>query len=74
MVRDVLPEVDASEKPRILIMGGGDEYFSISIMFKWMALLSENDNKDFHWRFAPKVNLMDYWMVRLFDKMPMVLT
>ncbi len=58
VVRDFLPEVDASEKPRILIMGGihGDEYSSISIMFKWMALLSESDNKDFHWRFAPTVN------------------
>ncbi|MDG1851800.1 MAG: M14 family zinc carboxypeptidase [Gammaproteobacteria bacterium] len=58
VVRDFLPEVDASEKPRILIMGGihGDEYSSISIMFKWMALLSESDYKDFHWRFAPTVN------------------
>lgn len=58
VVRDFLPEVDASEKPRILIMGGihGDEYSSISIMFKWMALLIESDNKDFHWRFAPTVN------------------
>ena len=58
VVKDFLPERDASQKPRILIMGGihGDEYSSISIMFKWMALLGESNNKDFHWRFAPTVN------------------
>lgn len=58
VIKDFLPEGDASEKPRILIMGGihGDEYSSISIMFKWMALLADSNNKDFHWRFAPTVN------------------
>ncbi len=58
VIKDFLPDGDAAEKPRILIMGGihGDEYSSISIMFKWMALLTGSDNKDFHWRFAPTVN------------------
>ena len=58
VVKDFLPAGDASEKPRILIMGGihGDEYSSISIMFKWMAMLADSNNKDFHWRFAPTVN------------------
>lgn len=47
------------EKPiRVLIMGGihGDEYSSISILFKWMAMLEASSNRDFHWRFAPTVN------------------
>ncbi|MDP2285575.1 MAG: M14 family zinc carboxypeptidase, partial [Pseudohongiella sp.] len=43
---------------RILIMGGihGDEYSSISIMFKWMNLLASNQDSDFHWRFLPLAN------------------
>ena len=44
---------------RVLIMGGihGDEYSSISILFKWLALFSpESVEGTFHWRFAPLVN------------------
>ncbi len=44
---------------RVLIMGGihGDEYSSISILFKWLALFSpEASEGAFHWRFAPLVN------------------
>lgn len=44
---------------RVLIMGGmhGDEYSSISILFKWLALFSpEGTEGTFHWRFAPLVN------------------
>jgi murein peptide amidase A len=49
---------DEQERPRILILGGihGDEYSSISIMFKWMDLLEQSEKTDFHWRFAPSVN------------------
>lgn len=44
---------------RVLIMGGihGDEYSSISILFKWLAGFSPDDVEGaFHWRFAPLVN------------------
>jgi protein MpaA len=44
---------------RVLIMGGmhGDEYSSISILFKWLALFSPASAEGaFHWRFAPLVN------------------
>ncbi len=44
---------------RVLIMGGmhGDEYSSISILFKWLALFSPAATEgSFHWRFAPLVN------------------
>jgi len=44
---------------RVLIMGGmhGDEYSSISILFKWLALFSPDSAEGaFHWRFAPLVN------------------
>lgn len=44
---------------RVLVMGGihGDEYSSISILFKWLALFSPQKLEgDFHWRFAPLVN------------------
>ena len=68
-VRDFLPESSSEDKPRILIMGGihGDEYSSISIMFKWMEQLENSKNRDFHWRFAPSVNpdgLLDGQAVR----------
>lgn len=73
VVRDFLPErregQEGNDKPRILILGGihGDEYSSISIMFKWMALLDESGKKNFQWRFAPTVNpdgLLDGQAVR----------
>ncbi len=56
--REFIPS--ASEQPvsRILIMGGihGDEYSSISIMFKWMDILAKQSDSQFHWRFLPLVN------------------
>lgn len=73
VVRDFFRENDAEgdkEKPtRILILGGihGDEYSSISIMFKWMEMLVQSENRDFRWRFAPTVNpdgLLDSQAVR----------
>lgn len=57
-VRDFLAAAGARKQPRILILGGihGDEYSSISIMFRWMELLEKSENRDFHWRFVPTVN------------------
>ena len=75
VVRDFIPAEtndspqDTRKKTRILIMGGihGDEYSSISIMFRWMELLDASGNTDFQWRFAPTVNpdgLLDGQAVR----------
>src|SRR5690606_726603 len=65
--RDFLPQHGAPVS-RILIMGGihGDEYSSISIMFKWMDILAQQGSS-FHWRFLPVTNpdgLLDGQAVR----------
>lgn len=56
--RDFMPRAASAGKTRVLIMGGihGDEYSSISIMFKWMNLLTESGGNNFTWRFLPTVN------------------
>lgn len=56
--RDFLPRTESGGETRILIMGGihGDEYSSISIMFKWMNLLRDSGGNNFTWRFLPAVN------------------
>jgi protein MpaA len=68
-MRDFHPSSIADSENRILIMGGihGDEYSSISIMFKWMTLLQEKGGDDYRWRFLPAVNpdgLLDGQAVR----------
>ena len=69
VVRDFDADTTAEEGTRVLILGGihGDEYSSISIMFKWMEILEQSSNRDFQWRFAPTVNpdgLLDGQAVR----------
>lgn len=68
-LRDYIPPAGARPQTRVLIMGGvhGDEYSSISIMFKWMELLEQEFEGDFAWRFLPAVNpdgLLDSEAVR----------
>lgn len=43
---------------RILVLGGihGDEYSSVTIMFKWMKILDKYHSGLFHWKVAPLVN------------------
>ena len=43
---------------RVLLLGGihGDEYSSISIVFKWMQILDRHHSGLFHWHIAPLVN------------------
>ena len=43
---------------KILLLGGihGDEYSSITIMFKWMKILDKYHSGLFHWKVAPLVN------------------
>lgn len=43
---------------RVLVLGGihGDEYSSITIMFKWLHTLQQHHSGLFHWKVAPLVN------------------
>ena len=43
---------------RILLLGGihGDEYASVSVVFKWLAKLDRNHSGLFHWRVVPLLN------------------
>lgn len=43
---------------KILMLGGihGDEYSSVTIMFKWMHILDKYHSGLFHWKVAPLVN------------------
>ncbi|MCW9046629.1 MAG: M14 family zinc carboxypeptidase [Gammaproteobacteria bacterium] len=43
---------------KILMLGGihGDEYSSVTIMFKWMKILDKHHSGLFHWKVAPLVN------------------
>ena len=53
------PLLDKQEpQARILMLGGihGDEYSSITIMFKWMQILDKYHSGLFHWKIAPLVN------------------
>lgn len=68
-LRDFTAPGDAPAPSRILVLGGlhGDEYSSISIMFKWMALLAADPPAEFNWRFLPVANpdgLLDAQAVR----------
>ena len=50
----------AARKPlgRVLLVGGihGDEYSSVSIVFKWMRMLDSHHTGLFHWRIVPLLN------------------
>ncbi len=51
-------EKDESRHPRILLIGGihGNEYASISTVFKWITLLNEQHTDSYHWRIVPLLN------------------
>jgi hypothetical protein len=62
MMMDVLPASDAkpgAARPvRVFLIGGihGDELTSVSIVFRWMNFLGEDNAKNHHWRIAPLAN------------------
>ena len=49
---------NASTHQRILIIGGihGNEYSSISIIFKWITILNQNTVNAYHWKIIPLLN------------------
>jgi protein MpaA len=59
IIKELPPVSDRDDHFRVLLLGGihGDEYSSISIIFKWLELFSHNAQEgDFHWRIAPLAN------------------
>jgi murein peptide amidase A len=45
-------------RARILLVGGihGDEYATVSVVFKWMRILDKHHSGLFHWRVVPLMN------------------
>ncbi len=56
--RDYLPVGTRIPLGRVLVIGGihGDEYSSVSLLFKWMDILNQHHSGLFHWRFIPLAN------------------
>jgi len=54
------PPILSKRQPqaKILMLGGihGDEYSSVTIMFKWMKILDKYHSGLFHWKVAPLIN------------------
>ena len=59
VIKELPPVSEADDHFRVLLLGGihGDEYSSISIIFKWLDLFSHNAKEgEFYWRIAPLTN------------------
>ncbi len=56
--KDYLPLAPREPLGRVLLIGGihGDEFSSVSVVFKWMSILNEHHSGAFHWRFVPAAN------------------
>lgn len=51
-------ETDKSTHKRILLIGGihGNEYASVSIIFKWITILNQSYTGSYHWQIVPLLN------------------
>lgn len=58
LVKEYPPLAPRRPQGRVLLIGGihGDEYSSVSIVFKWMRTLDAHHSGLFHWRFVPLLN------------------
>jgi murein peptide amidase A len=58
IIKEYPPVKNRTPQARILVLGGihGDEFSSVSIVFKWMQKLNKHHSGLFHWRIAPLVN------------------
>jgi protein MpaA len=56
--RDYPPLASREPLGRVLVIGGihGDEFSSVSVVFKWMNILNQFHSGLFHWRFIPASN------------------
>lgn len=58
LIKHYPPLDERSPQARILLVGGmhGDEYSSVSIIFKWMAILDQHHSGLFEWQVVPLLN------------------
>lgn len=58
MYKEYAPLADKLPLGKVLLLGGvhGDEYSSVSIVFKWLQTLDRFHSGLFHWRVIPLVN------------------
>jgi len=58
MMKEYPPMPDREPTGRVLLIGGthGDEYSSVSIVFKWLRTLDAHHSGMFHWRVVPLLN------------------
>ena len=58
LIREYPPKPKQRPQARIMLIGGthGDEYSSVSVVFKWMKILEERHTGLFHWEVIPVLN------------------
>lgn len=58
LYREYPPLAERRPLGRVLLIGGihGDEYSSVSVVFKWLNTLNEHHSGLFHWRIVPLLN------------------
>lgn len=58
LARDYPLHPGGKPRGRVLVIGGihGDEYSSVSIVFRWMEALDRDGAAPFHWRIIPLLN------------------
>lgn len=58
LVKEYPPLEQRIPQSRVLVVGGihGDEYSSVSIVFRWMEILDVHHSGLFHWIFMPLLN------------------
>jgi protein MpaA len=58
LIKEYPPLPRRTPQARVLVIGGihGDEYSSVSIVFKGMAILDKHHSGLFHWQIAPLLN------------------
>ena len=58
LLKEYPPVVGRTPLGRVMVIGGthGDEYASVSVVFKWMEILEEHHSGLFHWQVVPLLN------------------
>ncbi len=58
LLKEYPPRPSQTPRGRILLVGGihGDEYSSVTIVFKWLEILDRFHSGLFHWRIIPLIN------------------
>lgn len=58
LIKEYPPLGDRKPMGRVLLVGGthGDEYSSVSVVFKWLKTLDKYHSGLFHWRVSPLMN------------------